>query len=71
VETFIRIAANEENNLEEFDKRNSSGRSAYICPQEACIEKALKKDGLARTLKRSISEEAKARLKNDLLCRLR
>jgi predicted RNA-binding protein YlxR (DUF448 family) len=70
-ESFLRVAAAGAGELEFFDRRSSGGRSAYICPDEACIEKAMQKDRLSRALKKPVAEAAKDRLKQELLCRLR
>jgi uncharacterized protein len=34
-----------------------SGRGAYVCPDTACVDRALHEDRLARLLDRTISEE--------------
>ena len=47
------------------------GRSAYICPEMACIEAGLVKEKLARALKTTVTEAQKASLKEDLVCKLR
>lgn len=33
------------------------GRSAYLCPQESCLQAAQKKDRLARSLKATVPSE--------------
>lgn len=38
------------------------GRTAYMCANLRCVEKALAKDRLARALKKPVAEEAKAEL---------
>jgi uncharacterized protein len=47
------------------------GRSAYICPNENCVKEALKKDRLARALKKQIAQDELVRLKEELECKLR
>ena len=42
------------------------GRSAYICYDENCINKALKKDKLNKLLKTKITQELKGQLLNEL-----
>jgi len=39
------------------------GRSVYICRNEECIEKSLKKDKIQRSLKTCISDEEKNNIK--------
>ena len=41
------------------------GRSAYLCYNKDCIEKALKKNRLQKILKAPISEELKGKLLNE------
>ena len=38
------------------------GRSAYLCPQESCLQAAQKKNRLGRSLKAPVSEEIYQRL---------
>ncbi len=40
-----------------------SGRGAYICPTVACIELALKRKAIERSLKVTLSEELQAELR--------
>lgn len=40
-----------------------AGRGAYLCPQSACWEQALKKDRLARALRTTISSSEIERLR--------
>jgi uncharacterized protein len=70
-ESFFRIAWNESLGWEWHDRRGSAGRSAYICRSEACVAKAVEKERLTRALKKPVPEEARARLKDELLCKLR
>ena len=39
------------------------GRSVYLCYNNSCIEKALKKNKLARFLKSELTDEVKAKLR--------
>ncbi len=43
-------------------KDKTSGRGCYICPQEECLEMALKKGCLARALRRNVVAPAKHEL---------
>ena len=40
-----------------------SGRGAYLCPTLACIELAIKRKALERSLKTTLSEETQAALR--------
>lgn len=42
------------------------GRSAYLCYNESCIERAFKKDKLSKHLKTSIPNELKGQLLDEL-----
>jgi len=42
------------------------GRSAYLCYNETCIEKAFKKNKIAKHLKTSIPNELKGQILNEL-----
>lgn len=70
-DSFFRIARRNDEELGLFDRKQSQGRTAYVCPVEQCIEKALAKDRLARALKKPVGEAARARLKDLLICKLR
>ena len=49
--------------IDETGKR--SGRGAYLCPTAECWETALSKGLLKRALRTDLTEEARARLKQD------
>lgn len=42
------------------------GRSAYLCYNKSCIEKAFKKNKLQKILKTPVSEELKGKIINEL-----
>ena len=44
--------------------KKGNGRGAYVCPDISCIEKAKKKNWLARSLKCKIPDEIYEELKN-------
>lgn len=46
------------------------GRSVYLCYNNLCIDKALKKNKLAKFLKANLTEEIKAKLKTIHECKL-
>ena len=54
---LIRVlkTAEEEIILDATGRKN--GRGAYICPQEACLKKAIKSKGLERSFKMPIAKE--------------
>ena len=43
-----------------------SGRGAYICPNKACLNKALKSKSLERSLEVAIPEEVYGRLEKEM-----
>ena len=43
-----------------------SGRGAYICPDKACLNKALKSKSLERSLEVAIPEEVNGRLEKEM-----
>lgn len=47
------------------------GRSAYLCPHAACLEKGLRRDRIGRALRREVSPEAIERLREEAECKLR
>ncbi|RYG33991.1 YlxR family protein [bacterium] len=48
-----------------------SGRSAYVCPTEACLEGLTQKGVLERALRTSVRPEERQALRQTLTCRLR
>ena len=46
--------------------KNDFGRSIYICKDSKCVEDALKKDRLSKTLKKKLSETEKENIKTVL-----
>ena len=47
------------------EKQIMPGRGCYLCKNEICIEKAIKRKAFARALKTDISNEALGRCFND------
>jgi predicted RNA-binding protein YlxR (DUF448 family) len=45
---------------------SAAGRGAYVHPDRGCADAALARGSLARVLRTGLSEEAAARLRNDL-----
>ena len=44
-----------------------TGRGAYLCRSEACVEKAIRERGLNRAFRRQVPEEVYLRLKENTL----
>ena len=54
---LIRIVRAPSGQVSLDESGRSPGRGAYLCPQTACLEKAIKKGGLAKSLHTSLSPE--------------
>lgn len=64
---LIKITAvNQTNDISINPNSTTFGRSAYLCYNEPCIEKAFKKNKLAKHLKTSIPSELKGQLLDEL-----
>lgn len=63
---MIRVIRDNEENISIDATGRKNGRGAYICPNEACLTKAMKNKGLERTLKVSVPEEIYEQLKREL-----
>ena len=64
---LIRVVRDKKGNVFVDVTGRQNGRGAYICPNEECLEKAVKNKGLEKTLKISqISEEVYQQLKKEL-----
>ena len=64
---LIRVVRDKEGNVFVDVTGRQNGRGAYSCPNEECLEKAVKNKGLEKTLKISqISEEVYQQLKKEL-----
>lgn len=53
---LLRIVRNTEKVIIFDGLNNSDGRGAYICKNEACVEKAKKKNALKRALKCDVND---------------
>lgn len=53
----VRLAGDEPKSVVADPTGKLAGRGAYVCAQAECWEKALKKGGLERTLKTTISKK--------------
>lgn len=63
---LIRVVRDKEGGIFVDITGKQNGRGAYICPDEKCLEKAMKNKGLERTLKSTISEEVYQQLRKAL-----
>ena len=64
---FIKITSNSTNGELVINPNSVTfGRSAYLCYNESCIEKAFKKNKLGKHLKVAIPNELKGQLLNEL-----
>lgn len=54
----------------EVDLSGEAGRGAYLCPQSSCLEQALKRGGIARTLKATLAPIGVAALEELIRARI-
>lgn len=64
---LIRIVRTPEGSIEIDPTGKRAGRGAYICPQVACLEKAVKGKRLERAFQQSVAPEIVADLKDRLV----
>ncbi len=60
---LIRILRTEEEEFVIDTTGKKNGRGAYLCPQKACFEQAVKNRGLERSFKQAIPQEVYERWK--------
>ena len=63
---LIRILRTEEEEFVIDTTGKKNGRGAYLCPQKACFEQAVKNRGLERSFKQAIPQEVYARLEKEM-----
>ncbi len=63
--SFMRIASK---TLDVLTPGPSQGRSAYVCPQAACLDAALAKGRLSRALRLPLDIDQLERLRRNLAC---
>ncbi|NLY30101.1 MAG: YlxR family protein [Firmicutes bacterium] len=63
---LIRVVRTPEGEILLDPTGKQSGRGAYMCPDAACMERALKKKQLERALEAAITPETIERLKEEL-----
>ena len=59
---FVRLVRTPEGAVEIDPSGRRNGRGAYLCADRACWENALKKDGLGRALRTTITAPVRAAL---------
>lgn len=63
---LIRVIVTPEGSIELDKTGKKNGRGAYICPNAACLEKAVKTKGLDKSLKISVPSDIYERLREEL-----
>lgn len=63
---LIRVVRTPEEKLEIDYTGKKSGRGAYLCPQQSCLENAVKGKRLEKSLKQKISSEVYEILQQEL-----
>ena len=63
---LIRVVKDKEGKVFVDITGKQNGRGAYICPDEKCLEMAMKNKGLERTLKSTISDDVYQKLREAL-----
>lgn len=63
---LIRILRTEEEEFVIDTTGKKNGRGAYLCPQKACLEQAVKNRGLERSFKQAIPQEVYERLEKEM-----
>lgn len=66
---LIRIVRNKEGAVLVDPTGKAQGRGAYLCPDVACLERAIKSRALQRALECELSEEMAAEIKRVILRR--
>jgi predicted RNA-binding protein YlxR (DUF448 family) len=62
---LVRIVRTPEGTLQLDPTGRMNGRGAYVCRDAACLDKALKRKALQRSLKEEISEDVILKLKEE------
>ena len=63
---MIRVVRSPEGTVSLDFRGKAPGRGAYICPDKACLKKALRSKALDRSLEVAIPEEIYARLEQEM-----
>ncbi len=63
---LIRVVRTPTGEIELDSTGRKAGRGAYICPDAACLKKAIKGKGLEKSLQRNIPEDVVTRLMRNI-----
>ena len=63
---LIRVVRSPEGSVSLDFRGKAPGRGAYICPDMACLKKAIRSKALERSLETAIPEEIYARLEQEM-----
>ena len=63
---MIRVVRSPEGSVSLDFRGKAPGRGAYICPEMACLKKAIRSEALERSLEVPIPEEIYARLEQEM-----
>jgi predicted RNA-binding protein YlxR (DUF448 family) len=63
---LIRIVRTPEGDVRADLTGRAAGRGTYLCPQTSCLETALKKGGIARSLHVTLTSEQRETLRREL-----
>ena len=63
---MLRILRTPEGEIRIDEEQKGNGRGAYLCRQEACLEKARRRKDLARTLRAEIPQEVMDALEKEI-----
>jgi len=63
---LIRVVRTKEGEINLDATGKSQGRGAYICPNEECMEKAIKRKSLERAFSTKINDEIYAKLREEI-----
>jgi uncharacterized protein len=63
---LIRVVRDADGTLSVDLRGKSPGRGAYLCPDDACLERGIDNGSLGRALEVTIDDETKLRLRDEL-----
>ena len=64
---LIRVVKSKEDEISIDRTGKKAGRGAYICPEEKCLNAAIKQNALSKAFSQKISDEIYNNLKKELL----
>ncbi|MCR5674286.1 MAG: YlxR family protein [Lachnospiraceae bacterium] len=56
-DTFLRVVREPDGTFRIDDTGRMNGRGAYLCREQACLEKAVRKQGLNRSFRQAVPKE--------------